>query len=142
MRYHRRTSVKSIAMRHASWSTFRMVVVGLLTLAMLLVYAIPNHSTLVPHDRSLTQNESVVTATADQTVGEHDHHKAPCEDARFLDDSACCSMAQCATMHGGLPAEPVEAFIPHLDISSQLPVPAMPEGIGSCPALRPPRLII
>jgi hypothetical protein len=45
-------------------------------------------------------------------------------------------------MHGGLPADVVEVFVPRLDTSTHLPAPAMLEGISSDPALRPPCLII
>ena len=137
-----RAGMKVIAMWRGSWSTFRTVVVSLLTLAMLLVYAVPRHASLVSHDRSIVPHEHVVAAAADETTAGRDHEQAPCADAGLLDDGVCCSVAQCATMHGGLIADAVEAFVPRLDMRTHLPALAMPEGIGNSPALRPPRLIL
>jgi hypothetical protein len=123
-------------------STFRMVVISLLTLATLLVYAVSSQASMVSPNHSIAQNEHVVAATADKTAADHDHKKTRCADMGLLDDSVCCSMAHCLTMHAGLLAGTVEAFVPHLGMSSHLPAPAMLEGIGSSPALHPPRLII
>jgi hypothetical protein len=136
------SGTKAIAMWRGSWSTFRTVVVSLLTLAMLLVYAVPRHASLVSHDRSIVPHEHVVAVAADETTAGRDHEQAPCADAGLLDDGVCCSVAQCATMHGGLIADAVEAFVPRLAISTHLAALAMPEGIGNSPALHPPRLIL
>lgn len=118
-------------------STVRRVVVGLLMLATLLVYAVPSHASLLPHHQALAPHEHVL---ADSVVGvsDHEHEQAPCGDLGLLDEGACCSVAQCVTMHGGLPAVAVEAFFPRLDASPHLPVLATPDGIGIDPALRPP----
>lgn len=120
------------------WSTFRTLVVSLLMLATLLVYAALSHASLAPHDQAIAPREHAVVATPDEAVADRDHEEAPCADAGHLHDGACCSVAQCATMHGGLPAEVIEVFVPRLDTSTHLPAPAMPEGISSDPALRPP----
>jgi len=114
---------------------FRTMVVSLLMLAPLLVYAAPNHAGLAPH-------ENVLVATPDEAAARPDHDEALCDNAGPLHNGACCGVAQCATMHGGLPADVVEVFVPRLDTSTHLPVPAMPEGISSDPALRPPCLTI
>lgn len=53
-----------------------------------------------------------------------------------------CSVAQCATMHGGLPAGTVVTFVPALDRTSHPLALATPDGIGTDPALRPPSLTI
>ena len=134
--------MKEIAMWRGSCSTFRTVVVSLLTLAMLLLYAVPGHAGPVSHDRSLAPHEHAVTVAADKTTTVHDHDQVPCADAALLDDGVCCSVAQCATMHGGLIANAVEVIVPRLATSNYLPAVAIPEGIGSPPAQRPPRLII
>jgi hypothetical protein len=129
-------------MWRGSWSTFRTVVVSLLTLATLLVYAIPSHASLVPHERSIAPHEHVVAVATDGITAGRDHEQAPCADAGLFDDGVCCSVAQCATMHSGLIADAVEAFVPRLVISTHLPALTIPEGIGSSPALRPPCLIV
>jgi hypothetical protein len=131
--------MKIIAMWRGAWSMFRTVVVSLLTLATLIAYAVPSHATLAPHDHLTTPHERVLAVAADETAAGHDHKLVPCADAGLIDDGACCSVAQCATMHAGLPAGAVEVFVPRLKTSTHLPAPAMPEGIGSSPALRPPR---
>lgn len=134
--------MKEIAMWRGSCSTIRTVVVSLLTLAMLLLYAVPGHTGLVPHDRSIASHEHAMTVTADETTTVHDHDQAPCSDVGLLEDGVCCSVAQCATMHGGLIANAVEVIVPRLAMSNQLPAVVIPEGICSSPAQRPPRLII
>jgi hypothetical protein len=134
--------MKIIAMWRGSWSMFRTVVVSLLTLATLIAYAVPSHATLAPHDHSITPHERVMAVAADEITAGRDHKLVPCADAGLIDDGACCSVAQCATMHGGLIANAVEAFVPRLAISTHLPALTIPEGIGSSPARRPPRLII
>jgi hypothetical protein len=139
--------MKAVAMWRWSCSTFRTVVVSLLMLATLLVYATRSQAGPAPHDRSIAPHEHVVVTTldeaaADKAVAYLDHEEAPCAGAGHLHDGTCCSVAQCATMHGGLPADIIEVFVPRLDTSTHLPAPAMPEGISSDPALRPPCLII
>ena len=116
--------------------------VSLLTLAMLLLYAVPSHTGPVPQDRSIAPHEHTVTVIADETTAVHHHDQAPCADTSLLEDGVCCSMAQCATMHGGLIANAVEVIVPRLPMSNHLPAVAIPEGICSSPAQRPPRLII
>lgn len=76
--------------------------VSLLMLATLLVYAIPSHVILVPNDWSVTPHGYAAAVTADETTTARDHDQAPCADEGLLDGSVCCSVAQCATMHGGL----------------------------------------
>lgn len=119
--------------------------VGLLMLATLLVYAVPSHAGLAAHHPSNPAHEHVLADTHDHAVAaaaDHGDEQAPCKDPGLLDGDACCSVAQCATMHGGLPASAAVAFIPRLDTSAHLPALATPEGIGSDPALRPPCLTI
>lgn len=115
---------------------------SLLMLATLLVYAAPSHASLMSHARSMAPHEHAVTATVSETTAVLDHDQAPCTDADRLDDGVCCSVAQCATMHGGLITDAVAVSVPRLTMSDDLPAPIMPEGIGSSPAQRPPRLII
>ena len=119
------------------WPTFRTMVVSLLMLAPLLVYAVPGYAIPAPH-------EHAVVATSDQAgVAYADHKKElHCDDAGLLHDGVCCSVAQCAAMHGGLLPDVIEVFVPRLDWSTHLPAPAMPEGISSGPDLRPPTLIV
>jgi hypothetical protein len=131
-----------IAMGRGSWVMFRTVVASLLMLATLLVYTAPSHASLVSHVRSMAPHEHAVTATANEPIAVLEHDQVPCTDADRLDDGVCCSVAQCATMHAGLPAGAVETLIPGFVLSSDLPAPAMSEGVGSPPALRPPRRII
>ena len=114
---------------------------SLLMLATLLVYAVPSHASLVPHQHPITPHEHALVDTHDESiaaVSDHEHKDAPCGDLGLLDDGACCSVAQCATMHGGLPAVVIEAFIPRLDTALHVPALATPDGIGIDPALRPP----
>ena len=134
--------MKVIDMWRGSWVTFRTGMASLLMLATLLVYAAPSHASLMSHARSMAPHEHAVTAPANETTAVLDHDQAPCTDADRLDDGVCCSVAQCATMYAGLTAGAVETLIPDLDLSSDLPAPAMSEGVGSPPALRPPRRII
>ncbi|MGF7212755.1 hypothetical protein GGE65_007390 [Skermanella aerolata] len=134
--------MKVIAMWRGSWTTFRTGMVSLLMLATLLVYAIPSHAILVPHDRSVSPHEHAAAVTADEKTAARDHDQAPCADESLLDGSVCCSVAQCATMHGGLITDAVAEIVPRLSMSNYLPTPIIPEGIGSSPAQRPPRLII
>jgi len=120
--------------------------VGLLMLATLLVYAVPSHAGLRAHHASGPAHDHVLAdahhhdgiAAADH---EHDHEQAPCKESGVPDDS-CCSVAQCVSMHGGIPAGSIAAFAPPLDRSVPLSALATPEGIGSDPALRPPCPII
>ena len=107
---------------------------SLLMLATLLVYAVPSHASLLPHQHSpVAPQDDAVSAVAD-----HEHSQDPCGELGVLGDDACCSVAQCATMHGGLPVDAVAAFIPSVDRADHLPALATPDGIGSDPALRPP----
>ncbi len=121
-------------------STVRRVVVSLLTLATLLVYAAPSHASLLPHHPQAPHEHVLVNAHGDAVtaVADHEHEQGPCKDLGLLDDGVCCSVAQCATMHSGLPAVVVETFIPRLNASLHLPALATPDGIGIDPALRPP----
>jgi len=117
------------------------VVVSLLMLATLLVYAAPSHANLGPHHASQASHEHVQVddhGDAIASVPDHERNEAPCGDLGLLDEGACCSVAQCVTMHGGLPAVVVEAFIPRLNSSQRLPALATPDGIGIDPAFRPP----
>ncbi|KAA0675860.1 hypothetical protein DS843_29725 [Roseomonas genomospecies 6] len=128
-------------MWRATRSSVRRVVVSLLMLATLLVYAAPSHANLGPHHASQTPHEHALAddhGDAVATVPDHEHEEAPCEDLGLLDEGACCSVAQCLTMHGGLPAAMVEAFTPRLNTSQHLPALATPDGIGIDPAIRPP----
>ncbi|NYZ14835.1 hypothetical protein HL658_20000 [Azospirillum sp. RWY-5-1] len=114
---------------------------SLLMLATLLVYAVPGHASLLPHHQAPAPHEHVLADDMGDSVvsvSDHEHEQAPCGDLGLLDEGACCSVAQCVTMHGGLPAVVVEAFIPRPDTSVHLPVLATPDGIGIDPALRPP----
>ena len=137
-----RVEMKVIAMWRGSWATFRTGMVSLLMLATLLVYAIPSHAILVPHDRFMAPHEHAAAVTADETTATRDHDRAPCGDEGVFEGGVCCSVAQCATMHGGLITDAVAVSVPRLTMSDDLPAPIMPEGIGSSPAQRPPRLII
>lgn len=122
--------------------TVRRVVVSLLMLATLLIYAAPSHASLLPHHQSSAPHEHVLTTDHDGRVTavlDHEHDGAPCEDSGLLDGSACCSVAQCATMHGGVLTAAVGAFVPYDDVSPVLPTLATPDGVGIDPALRPPR---
>lgn len=128
-------------MWRATWSTVRRVVVSLLMLATLLVYAVPSHASLLPHQHSPAPHEHALVDTHDDGVAgvaDHEQKQDPCKDLGVLGDDACCSVAQCATMHGGLPADVIAAFIPALDRADPLLALATPEGIDSDPALRPP----
>lgn len=128
-------------MWRATQSSVRRVVVSLLMLATLLVYAAPSHANLGPHHASQTPHEHALAddhGDAVATVPDHEHEEAPCGDLGLLDEGACCSVAQCLTMHGGLPAAMVEAFTPRLNMSQHLPALATPDGIGIDPAIRPP----
>lgn len=128
-------------MWRGTWSTVRRVVVSLLTLATLLVYAAPSHASLLPHHQAPAPHEHILVdnhGNAVTAVADHEHEQAPCGDLGLTDDGACCSVAQCATMHGGLPAVVIEAFVPRLNASLHLPALATPDGIGIDPALRPP----
>ena len=118
------------------WSTFRMMVVSLLTLAPLLVYAVP--SLAIP----VLDEHAMVAAILDQAVAYPDHEETLCDDAGLLHQGACCNVAQCATMHGGLPPDFIDVFVPRLESSTHLPAPAMPKGISGDPALRPPSPIV
>lgn len=116
--------------------------VSLLMLATLLVYAVPSHAILVPDDWSMAPHEHAAAVTVDETTTARDNDQAPCADEGLLDGGVCCSVAQCATMHGGLIANAVAVIVPRLAMSNHLPAVAIPEGICSSPAQRPPRLII
>jgi hypothetical protein len=111
------------------------MVVNLLMLAPLLVYAVPGHAIPAPH-------EHAAVATSNQGVAYTDHKETLCDDAGLLHHGVCCNVAQCAGMHGGLLPDVIEVFVPHLDSSAHLPVPAMPDGISSGPDLRPPSPIV
>jgi hypothetical protein len=126
--------MKAVSMWRWPWSTFRTMVVSLLMLAPLLVYAVPSHAILAPH-------EHATVATLEQAVAYPDHEETLCDDAGLLHDGVCC-VAQCAAMHSGLLPDVIEVFVPCLDTSTHLPAPALPEGISSDPALRPPSLIV
>ena len=128
-------------MWRATRSTVRRVVVSLLMLATLLVYAAPSHANLLPHHPPQAPHEHILVdayGDAIAAVADHEHKEAPCGDLGLLDGGACCSVAQCATMHGGLPVVVIETFIPRMITSLHLPALATPDGIGIDPALRPP----
>lgn len=128
-------------MWRGAWSTVRRVVVSLLMLATLLVYAVPGHASLLPHQLSPAPHVHAVVAMQGDAVAalaNREHGQDLCKTLGVLGDDACCSAAQCATMHGGLPVGAVTAFVPALGRADHLPVLATPEGIGSDPALRPP----
>jgi hypothetical protein len=127
--------MKAVSMWHGPWSMIRTMVVSLLMLAPLLVYAVPGHAIPAPR-------EHAAVATPDQAAAYLDHKETLCDDAGLLHDGVCGSVAQCAAMHGGLLPDVIEVFVPRLGSSTHLPVPAMPEGISSGPALRPPSLIV
>jgi hypothetical protein len=131
--------MKAVAMWRGTRSTVRRVVVSLLMLATLLVYAVPGHANLLPHHQAPAPHEHVpADAHGDAVAADHEHEEAACGDLGLLDEGACCSVAQCATMHGGLPAVVFEVFVPRLNASLHLPALATPDGIGIDPALRPP----
>jgi hypothetical protein len=125
------TETKAVSMWCWPWSAFRTMVVSLLMLALPFVYAASGRASSAPHG-------NVMAATSDEAVAFVDYGEALCDDAGLLHHGACCSATQCVTMHGGLPADVVEVFVPRLDTSTHLPAPALPEGISSDPALRPP----
>ncbi|HYD68558.1 hypothetical protein [Azospirillum sp.] len=136
---------KAIAMACGVRWSFRTVVVGLLMLATLLVYAVPGHASPMPHHATANVHEHAAhdhdhgAADAhDATAAVHDHERAPCTDGGLLDDGSCCSVAQCTSMHGGLPAGTPAAFVPRLDRVNLLAALATPDGIVGDPALRPP----
>jgi hypothetical protein len=131
--------MKAVSMWRWSWSTFRTMVVSLLMLAPLLVYAVPSHAVPAPHEHATVA--TLEQAVVEQAVACPDHEETLCDDAGLLHDVVCC-VAQCAAMHSGLPPDVIEVFVPCLDTSAHLPAPAMPEGISSDPALRPPSLIV
>jgi len=125
----------------AARTTVRRVVVSLLMLATLLVYAAPSHASLLPHHQAPALHEHVLVDAHGDVVAaipDHEHEEAPCDDLGLLDDGACCSVAQCTTMHGGLPVSVVEAFFPRLNASVHRTALATPDGIGIDPVLRPP----
>ncbi|MBP2292701.1 hypothetical protein [Azospirillum rugosum] len=120
---------------------------SLLMLATLLVYAVPSHASLAqhqppaPHEHALAaaHDDAAIDMAADVAgpdVADHEHD--PCKGRGLPDDGACCSVAQCATMHGGLPAVSFEPFVPHADKASHRAAFATPKGIDVDPALRPP----
>jgi len=134
---------KAIAMACGVRWSFRTVVVGLLMLATLLVYAVPGHASPTPHHAAANVHEHAAhdhgpADAHDALAAVHDHERAPCTDGGLLDDGGCCSVAQCTSMHGGLPAGLLAAFVPRLDRVSLLPALATPDGIVRDPALRPP----
>ncbi|MBP2311820.1 hypothetical protein [Azospirillum soli] len=129
---------EAITMWRGADLAVRRVVVSLLMLATLLVSAAPGHASLKPHQPAIAPYEHALIDTHDDAAVTNPGH-APdrCTDFGPL-GAACCSVAQCATMHGGLPATMVAAFIPRLDTVIHLPALATPDGIGIDPALRPP----
>lgn len=116
-------------MRRAIRPAVNRVVTSLLMLATLLVYAAPGHANLMSSRHAAAPYENTLADT---------HEQAPCTDPGLLEEWACCSVAQCVAMHGGLPAVVAGAFLPRLSTSIHLPALATPEGIGTDPALRPP----
>lgn len=128
-------------MRGAVRSTMGKLVAGLLMLATLLAFAMPGHAVAFSSHQSRTvqQPDQAVLHDAGH---EHGSRQAPCEDDGghdgLHDGGACCSVAQCVTMHGGLPASGVILFLPPLGKAARNPALATPEGIGRDPALRPP----
>ncbi|WP_085557520.1 hypothetical protein [Azospirillum agricola] len=118
---------------------------SLLMLATLLVYAMPGHANLMHHQHAPTPHEHGMAEAHDHApvaVADHEHERGPCTDPGWSDGGACCSVAQCATMHGGLPAVPIVTFVPLLDRTSHPLALATPDGVGTDPALRPPSATI
>ena len=114
-------------------------------LATLLVYAVPTHAGLMQHRHSAVPHEHVLADAHEQAVAgaaDREHRQDPCKDLGLLNDGACCSVAQCATMHGGLAAVSFETYTPRLDTSVHVAVHATPKGIDVDPALRPPCLTV
>lgn len=130
-------------MRRRARSIARRVVVSLLMLATLLAYAMPAQAGLTQHRPSAPPHEHALADAHDHSVAAgHEHRREPCEDPDLLDAGACCSVAQCATMHGGLAAVSFETHAPRLDAAVHAAVHATPEGIDVDPALRPPCLTV
>ena len=120
---------------------------SLLMLATLFVYAVPVDANDAAHHTSGTpygHAHALAGALGDAAVvvAPSQSAPAPCADGGHSGEKACCSVGQCATMHGGVLASTLAAFVPPLSTAGLLPGPAMPEGIGTAPALRPPCLIV
>ena len=134
----RSTEVKAIAMRRGLRITVRTITLGLLMLATLVVYAAPLHAHVAPRGVPDAPRQAILAIAASV---EADHDQATCRDHGLLATGACCGIAQCVTMHGGLPPGTVFA----LPSTEQAELPAalpMPEGIGTDPARRPPRPVV
>ncbi|HYH38525.1 MAG TPA: hypothetical protein VD860_09935 [Azospirillum sp.] len=118
---------------------------GLLMLATLFAYAAPGQADRMQHHGAATPHEHVL-ADADAHAHAHvavaEHEQGSCKDLGVLDDGACCNVAQCVTMHGGVLAAAAAPFIPRMDRSNPLPALATPDGILVDPALRPPCLTV
>ncbi|MDQ2102774.1 hypothetical protein [Azospirillum isscasi] len=113
---------------------------SLLMLATLLAYAAPSHAAPAIHQSPAPREYALTDTHSDAVVGvvDHEHEQTPCNGNAPLDNGTCCSVAQCVTMHGGLPVVSFEPLVPHLTVPNHRPILATPEGIGSDPALRPP----
>lgn len=125
-------------MRRGLQTTVRTITAGLLMLAALLVYAAPLYAHEAPHGVPDVPHWATLATAASIDA---DHDQAPCGDGGLLATGACCSIAQCVTMHDGLPTGTVFA----LPSAERAKLPAalpMPEGIGTDPARRPPRPVV
>lgn len=125
-------------MRRGLRTTVRTITAGLLMLAALLVYAAPLHAHDAPHGVPDVPHQATLAVAASVDAG---HDQTPCGNDGLLATGACCSIAQCVTMHGGLPTGTVFA----LPSTEQAKLPAalpMPEGIRTDPARRPPRPVV
>jgi hypothetical protein len=149
-------------MAQGAGTLFRMVMAGLLMLAALILFGVPSgayaHGT--GHDASKTVAVSpatpqptdmrttsafpleksgtgtVVVSAAPAASADHDGCGEHGDQAPA---SACCFGAACPTMHGGVtPVGPLPMAPPDASTVS-MPSSLLAEGIGTLPALKPPR---
>jgi hypothetical protein len=149
-------------MAQGAGTLFRMVMAGLLMLAALILFGVPSGAyahgadhlapqaiaaspaTPQPADMRATSTlpleksgtGTVVVSTAPAAPVDHDGCGEHGDQAPA---SACCFGAACPTMHGGV--TPVGLLpMPHPDASTvSMPSSLLAEGIGTLPALKPPR---
>jgi hypothetical protein len=113
---------------------------GLLMLATLLVYAAPSHAGPVSHGHPTAQRTFIAAEIPDDgaAAADHQQQQPSCDGPGLLDNGTCCSLGQCAAMHGGLLAGVTVAFRGPADEANRPTTLPAPEGIGIDPALRPP----
>jgi hypothetical protein len=149
-------------MAQGASTLFRMVMAGLLMLAALVLFGVPSTAYAHGADHHASQTIAASSATPEATdmratsvflveksgtgmmvvsaahAASADHED--CDDhGDKAPDSGCCFGAACPMMHGGVTPVGLLPMPPQDAATVSMPSSLLSEGIGTLPALKPPR---